>query len=51
MKKDTEKDVPKNADDKEQSRRFVETAESLDADKSDRAFQKALRNISKTKSN
>lgn len=48
MKKDTEKDVPENADDKEQSQRFVEIAESLRVDKSGKSFKKAIKKISES---
>lgn len=43
-KKSTEKDVKK--DDPEQSRRFVEAAEALGADKSGRKFKKAIESLS-----
>lgn len=33
-------------DDKEQSKRFVETARKLEVDESGKAFEKALKNIS-----
>lgn len=43
-KKDTEK-----KDDREQSKRFVEAAKSLEADESGEAFKKAMESITPTK--
>ena len=48
MKKDTEKDDVKK-DDKEQSRRFVETAKRLESDESGKSFEKAIKSFVKDK--
>lgn len=44
-----EKEKRKTKDDKEQSKRFVETAKSLDADETEEGFERAIESIAKDK--
>jgi hypothetical protein len=37
--------IPETADDPEQSRRFIETAKKLGADKSDKKFKKLFKKV------
>ena len=44
-KKKPPPEIPEKANDPEQSRRFIETAKKLGADKSDEAFKRLFRNV------